>query len=398
MSKKTVALTFVLLLGLVSSVADGRFIGTGLFNDPDHSCYTCAPEVVPCEWVCMDVAGSVCIIDATDAVNLRGLYVGCEGVWDGGTSIWTPAVNELYMTGGELLCEYLNVTRGPSDCGAFGYFEMSGGTAEVTGWMCVPEQFNFTDARPYPRVPGQKVSGLMDMTGGVVNTAHLKIGDGSVDVYDGGDGTINLSGDAVFNITVDGYQAFNENTPAGSLNISGDARFTMAGDKVQLLNDMITNGGLVNTTGRDPYFDGTKTIIGPGTLTLLTPNGGESLVAGSTYTITWQSQGTVSDVKIEYSANNGSGWAQVDPPNTGNSGSYDWVVPVVDSNQCLVRVSEVGLPSVNDTSDDVFTMFQCQGPIIGDLNGDCYVDWRDFGIFVGHWLQCGNPFDPACIN
>lgn len=33
---------------------------------------------------------------------------------------------------------------------------------------------------------------------------------------------------------------------------------------------------------------------------------------------------------------------------------------------------------------------------MADLNGDCYVDWRDFAIFVSEWLQCAEPTDPAC--
>ena len=89
------------------------------------------------------------------------------------------------------------------------------------------------------------------------------------------------------------------------------------------------------------------------TLTLLSPNGGETLIMGSTYSITWEGSGPISDVTIEYSTNNGSTWTQVDPPNTGNSGSYDWLVPAVASNQCLVRVSS---GPFFDTSDAVFTI------------------------------------------
>lgn len=35
-------------------------------------------------------------------------------------------------------------------------------------------------------------------------------------------------------------------------------------------------------------------------------------------------------------------------------------------------------------------------PIAADLNNDCYVDFKDFSIFAATWLDCGNPFDPAC--
>jgi hypothetical protein len=91
-------------------------------------------------------------------------------------------------------------------------------------------------------------------------------------------------------------------------------------------------------------------------LLLLTPNGGERLTVGSRCLIIWQSLGTISNVFIEYSTNNGGTWAQVDPPNTGNSGSYDWSVPEVSSNQCLVRISDTSDPSVFDTSEAVFSI------------------------------------------
>lgn len=154
-----------------------------------------------------------------------------------------------------------------------------------------------------------------------------------------------------------------------------------------------------------PVFgnDGTMYITSNGylhafdaALRLLAPNGGEELMADSTYTIQWETEGEISNVLIEYSTNNGSAWTAVDPPNTGNSGLYDWLVPAVDSNECLVRVSDAGDPSVYDTSNNLFTMFICQGPIEGDLNEDCYVNFRDFAIFATHWLECGNRFDPAC--
>jgi len=97
-----------------------------------------------------------------------------------------------------------------------------------------------------------------------------------------------------------------------------------------------------------------RAIPAPGAVLLAVPNGGEVLTAGSTYPITWSSEGTISDVLIEYSTDNGGDWSSiVTVPNTG---SYDWLVPVVDSNQCLVRISDVNNADVNDMSNGVFTI------------------------------------------
>ena len=90
------------------------------------------------------------------------------------------------------------------------------------------------------------------------------------------------------------------------------------------------------------------------TLSLQAPNGDEVLTGGTNYGITWATEGTVEDVLIEYSTNNGGTWSDVNT--VPNIGSYDWLLPVVSSNQCLVRISDSSNPDVFDTSDDVFTI------------------------------------------
>ena len=129
-------------------------------------------------------------------------------------------------------------------------------------------------------------------------------------------------------------------------------------------------------------------------LTLIEPNGGETLISGQNHTISWQSTGAVRYVKVEYSLNNGSSWSEVSPPSSGDSGSYLWNLPAVDSNQCLVRITDEFLPYATDTSDSTFTIFICH--LQGDLDGNCYVNFDDFVIIANEWLECGIPFDPDC--
>jgi hypothetical protein len=131
---------------------------------------------------------------------------------------------------------------------------------------------------------------------------------------------------------------------------------------------------------------------GTGTLTLLAPNGGEQFVAGSTYDITWDTNDVIENVFIEYSADNGANWTGVDT--TANSGSYSWTVADVNSNQCLVRVSDAGFPAASDVSDSVFRIYRCT--LAHDSNHDCIVDFRDFADFASEWLLCGDPADPDC--
>lgn len=129
-------------------------------------------------------------------------------------------------------------------------------------------------------------------------------------------------------------------------------------------------------------------------ITVLSPNGSEVIPAGTIYTITWSHQGTIPSVLVEFSIDNGLTWSPVYPPNVGNTGNYDWLVPMVDSSHCLVRVSSTTRPAVSDVSNQVFSIYQCG--VSGDLTSDCIVDMFDLAVMASDWLQCGNPNNPNC--
>jgi hypothetical protein len=98
------------------------------------------------------------------------------------------------------------------------------------------------------------------------------------------------------------------------------------------------------------------------------PNGGERWITNEDRSITWTTQGTVGNVKLEYSVDNFA-TATVIVASTPNSGSYTWAVPdlptVNVSNPNLrnpratrVRVSDAdaGHPAANDASDADFNV------------------------------------------
>jgi len=103
-----------------------------------------------------------------------------------------------------------------------------------------------------------------------------------------------------------------------------------------------------------------------GALTLTAPNGGELLNVGQSFAITWTSSGTLGNVKLEYSTDNGSHWIAI-IASTANDGSYSWTVPNTPSTNCLARVSETdGNPS--DQSNAVFTIGTVVSPTITVLS------------------------------
>jgi len=97
------------------------------------------------------------------------------------------------------------------------------------------------------------------------------------------------------------------------------------------------------------------------TLSLLSPNSGETWQAGSTQNITWTSS-NVTNVKLEYSKDNGSTWTTVIASASAGSGNYAWTVPGVSSTNCKVRISDASNSDLTDKSDNVFTISKVISP------------------------------------
>jgi len=133
-----------------------------------------------------------------------------------------------------------------------------------------------------------------------------------------------------------------------------------------------------------------------GSVTVTAPNtGNERWVTGTTHDITWTSTGTMPNVKIEYSRNNGSTWANVieseGTENDGivaNDGTFTWTIPdeITTTNSCLVRVSDSVDADTKDVSDAAFR-------IIGELgvtyptSGANLVSWATYNVT---WTTTGS--------
>ena len=171
-------------------------------------------------------------------------------------------------------------------------------------------------------------------------------------------------------------------------------------------------------------------------LNILSPNGDEFLLADSTSNITWRDwrdQNCGGDYLLYYTVDNGDNWIPITQTPVSNTCEYEWTVPAVDSNECLIRIVDANNADINDVSDESFYIYQCIGPLTGDINGDCYVkfddycviasqwgeqncgdlnewrygsdlsqngavDWQDIFTFVLNWCDCGNHYDLACYE
>lgn len=98
-------------------------------------------------------------------------------------------------------------------------------------------------------------------------------------------------------------------------------------------------------------------IYSPNNITVTSPNGGNSWTAGTTYSITWNSEGDVGKtVKIEYSKDGASSFNTI-VSSTDNDGIYEWLIPgTVDSTDCYIRISDVSNLNTTDMSNSAFTI------------------------------------------
>lgn len=97
------------------------------------------------------------------------------------------------------------------------------------------------------------------------------------------------------------------------------------------------------------------------------PNGGETLIANSTYTVSWFSVG-VNSVRLDYSTDNGRNWINIVQDVPATQSVYQWTTPSNPSVECLVRVADNNLPHIVDFSDEFFTIQGGLYPVPSDWN------------------------------
>lgn len=128
---------------------------------------------------------------------------------------------------------------------------------------------------------------------------------------------------------------------------------------------------------------------GPGSITVSSPNGGEMWEVGSSQDVNWYSSGSVGNVKLEYSVDNGASWILFDGV-AKNDGNRPWVVPDEDSDQCLVKVTSVNSPSIYDTSNAPFTIYGGTPATITVTEPNGGEAWTSGTGHLINWTYTGN--------
>jgi hypothetical protein len=93
-------------------------------------------------------------------------------------------------------------------------------------------------------------------------------------------------------------------------------------------------------------------------ITVTSPNGGESWAIGSSHAITWTSANLTGSVRIELSTDGGLSFPTVIAASTPNDGTEPWTVSGAPTSTAKVRISSLVVQSLADTSDAVFDIVQ----------------------------------------
>jgi adhesin/invasin len=91
----------------------------------------------------------------------------------------------------------------------------------------------------------------------------------------------------------------------------------------------------------------------PASVSVTTPNGGETLTGGGTYNVTWSAPGVADTINLYYSLDSGINFPNTIATALTNDGSYTWTVPNISSS--TVKVKAVS-GSLNDISDANLTI------------------------------------------
>jgi hypothetical protein len=133
---------------------------------------------------------------------------------------------------------------------------------------------------------------------------------------------------------------------------------------VSITDDSVYEGNeTVTLTLTSPT--GGATLGSPGTATLtiiendayqislISPNGGESLVAGAIHQISWNNSARGGNVQLRYSIDGGSNWKKI-INSTANDGKYAWKVPNDPCKQARLEILDLG--SLNKDISGNFTI------------------------------------------
>lgn len=157
--------------------------------------------------------------------------------------------------------------------------------------------------------------------------------------------------------------------------IVGKAHLVDGNGTITLESPIIEVGNITLTaTGHDfrPYQVTIPVIPAGDALFITSPSAGTVFDIDDSITINWSTFGTIPDVKVEFSSDNGFSYSDV-VLSTINNNTYTFDAPDVSSDSCMVRVSDIdGDPVAVSGLFSIQELSTISGNISGGLSGEIY--------------------------
>lgn len=130
----------------------------------------------------------------------------------------------------------------------------------------------------------------------------------------------------------------------------------------QIFDYSLNNGVLV---GLEPNLDEKE-------LSLQTHNGGEIIQAEEVIQINWISE-SISNIRIEYTIDNGQNWEEIITSISAELGTYDWTVPNISSNECKIKLTDTENVNVYDKSNAAFSVTLYELELGSPVGGEYFI-------------------------
>ena len=130
----------------------------------------------------------------------------------------------------------------------------------------------------------------------------------------------------------------------------------------KLFNYYLNNGILV---GLEPDLNGKE-------LALRSLNGGEILRVKQSVQINWTST-NVSNIRIEYTLDNGQNWSEIINSTPASAGTYTWQLPATTSIECKIKLTDTDDVNVYDKSDNTFSLIMPGIELTYPLGGEQFL-------------------------
>jgi hypothetical protein len=127
---------------------------------------------------------------------------------------------------------------------------------------------------------------------------------------------------------------------------------------------------------------------GTPSLTVLTPNGGDTWPIGTAQSVTWGTGGLGGNVLIELNRTYPGGSWEVLASSTPNDGSFSWAVSGATTTTARVRITSVETPSANDISNGDFSITPPLLSLLEPNGGETYVLGT---VDTISWVVTGTP-------